>query len=297
VDAREAVAAALETVRLAADAKRIDLRSTLPSEPQFVWADAERLQQVFWNLLANAVKFTPSGGRVEARLGPLGSRLALTVTDTGIGIRSDFLPHVFETFRQEDSSTTRAHGGLGLGLAIAKRLVELHGGEIEAYSEGEGKGTTMRVILPVMAVVGRPPTAEPGHAAVIRLDGVSILVVDDHEDSRDLLAALLQSLGAVVYGAAGAVDALALLRARRPDVLLSDIEMPGASGYELIRDVRALPPMAGGLTPAIALTAYARDEDRARVLAAGFQTHLAKPALPADIVNAVATVLALRREA
>jgi len=297
VDAKDVVAAAMETVRLAADAKRIDLRSALPPEPQLVWADPERLQQVVWNLLSNAVKFTPSGGRVEATLTPVGSRLVLTVTDTGIGIRADFLPHVFEIFRQEDSSSTRTHGGLGLGLAIAKQLVELHGGVIEALSEGEGKGTTMRVTLPVMPVAGQAAAAAQGRPAASRLDGVSVLVVDDHEDSRDLLIALLQSIGATVYSAASAVDALAVLRARRPDVLLSDIEMPGASGYELIQDVRALHPDSGGLTPAIALTAYAREEDRARVLASGFQSHLAKPALPDDIVSAIATVLALRRGA
>jgi hypothetical protein len=296
VDANDIIVAAMDSVRLAADAKRIDLRSRLPSEPQFVWADPDRLQQVVWNLLSNAVKFTPAGGRVEASLSLRDSRVEMAVSDTGVGIRPDFLPHVFDSFRQADSSSTRAHGGLGLGLAIARRLVELHGGEIEAQSEGEGQGATLTVKLPVMPLVDVTAAGDTTMlAAPVRLDGIAILVVDDHADSRELVATILEGLGAAVRSAGTAADALALLRIEKPDVLVSDLEMPGESGYDMIEKVRALTPEAGGLTPAIALTAYAREEDRARVLAAGFQTHVAKPALPQELADAVAQVVGLTR--
>jgi PAS domain S-box-containing protein len=295
VDLRDVVAAAVDTTRLAAEAKRIDLQATLPADPQFAWADADRLQQVVLNLLANAVKFTPSGGRVEATLATRGSRIELTVRDNGIGIGPEFLPHVFESFRQADSSSSRSHGGLGLGLAIVKRLVELHGGRVTAQSEGEGRGTAMTVTLPVLPVTAAAPSAHASETPATRLDGLSILLVEDHADSRDLLIAILEGLGGVVYPAASAAEGLGLLRKARPDVLVSDLEMPGESGYVLIQKIRALPPEAGGLTPAIALTAYARADERMQALASGFQAHLAKPALPEQLAAAIAGVVAWTR--
>jgi PAS domain S-box-containing protein len=296
IDARETVAAAIDTVRPAAVAKAIDLKAALPPEPQFVWGDPDRLQQVVWNLLSNAVKFTPKGGRVDARVFQSDSRVVITVVDNGAGIAAEFLPYVFESFRQADSSSSRVHGGLGLGLTIAKRLVELHGGEVAASSEGQDRGTTVTVSLPVLPVLG--PGAGTGSAAapaVSRLDGISVLVVDDHEDSRELVATMLQGVGATVQSAAGASEGFALLRSLRPDVLVSDLEMPGESGYELIQRLRDLPPAQGGLTPAVALTAYARPEDRDRAFAAGFQAHVPKPALPEDLAAAIAGVVGWRR--
>jgi len=296
VDARDVVTAAVDTIRLAADAKRIDLRWVVPAEPELVWADPDRLQQVVWNLLSNAVKFTPAGGHVEASLARTASRVVIAVHDTGVGISPEFLPHVFESFRQADSSSTRAHGGLGLGLAIAKRLVEIHGGEVRASSEGENRGTTLTVTLPVMAVADLSPAAHSiALPSAIRLDGVVVLVVDDHQDSRELVTALLEGLGAAVHCAGSATDGLARLRAERPDVLVSDLEMPGENGYEMIQKVRALLPGAGGLTPAVALTAYARPEDRVRVLAAGFQDHVAKPARPEELAAAIAAAVGWKR--
>ena len=296
VDVREVVTAAVDTTRLAAEAKRIDLRSTLPPDPQFVWADADRLQQVVWNLLANAVKFTPQGGHIEAMLTARDSRVELTVRDNGVGIGPEFLPHIFETFRQADSSSSRTHGGLGLGLAIVKRIVELHGGQVRAQSEGEGRGTAVTVTLPVLSVTGLAAAAHSSEApAATRLDGISVLLVEDHADSRELLIAVLEGLGAVVYSAAGAQEGLALLRKARPDVLVSDLEMPDESGYVLIQKVRGLRPEAGGLTPAIALTAAARADDRMQTLAAGFQAHLAKPALPEKLAAAIASVVGWTR--
>ena len=296
VDVRDIVAAAVDTMRLAAEAKRIELQSTLPPDPQIVWADADRLQQVVLNLLTNAVKFTPRGGRVEATLTARDSRIELTVRDNGMGIAPEFLPHVFETFRQADSSSSRTHGGLGLGLAIVKRLVELHGGQVRALSEGEGLGTAVTVTLPVLSVTGAAPAAQSSEApAAIHLAGISVLLVDDHADSREVLTAFLEDLGVVVYCAAGAGEGLALLRKARPDVLVSDLEMPGESGYALIQKIRALPPEAGGLTPAIALTAYARTDERMQALAAGFQAHLAKPALPEELAATIAWVVGWTR--
>jgi CheY-like chemotaxis protein len=291
VDPAEVVNAAIDTVRPAAEAKQIDLSVSVTEEPAFVYADGDRLQQIVWNILQNAVKFTPSGGRVSARVERRKSFVEIAVTDTGIGIRPEFLPHVFETFRQADSSSSRRHGGLGLGLAIVKQLVELHGGRVVAESQGEGHGTTVSVRLPLMPLTGdaaAPP--RDGARPLVWLGGVSVLVVDDHADARELVAVALQHAGAKVTTASDAAEGLAILRARRPDVLLCDLEMPGESGYELIKKVRALPSDAGGLTPAIAFTAYARDEDRVRTLLAGFQRHVAKPVRPDDLAAAVAAL-------
>ena len=297
IDPGEVVQAAMDTVRPAAEAKGIALDAVLPEKPEFVYADADRLQQVVWNILQNAVKFTPAGGRVEARLARRDSHVAIAVSDTGAGIKADFLPHVFESFRQADSSISRRHGGLGLGLAIVKQIVELHGGRVEAESEGEGRGTTVTVRLPLMALTTDVAAArdEERRHPTPQLAGVSVLVVDDHADTRDVVAMALQQAGATVVTAAGAAEALAVLRERRPNVLLCDLEMPGESGYELMQKLRALPQDAGGLTPAIALTAYARDEDRVRTLLAGFQRHLAKPARPDDLATAVAALAGATR--
>jgi PAS domain S-box-containing protein len=296
VDPGEVVKAAMDTVRPAAEAKRIELGVALPDPPEFVYADADRLQQVVWNVLQNAVKFTPSGGRVEARVSRADSHVEIAVSDTGMGIAKDFLPHVFDAFRQADSSSSRRHGGLGLGLAIVRQLVELHGGRVEAASEGEGRGTTVTVRLPLMAVAPeRPSLSGERERPAPRLGGVSVLVVDDHADARELVALALEHAGARVLTAAGAAEGLALLRDRRPDVLLCDLEMPGESGFDLMEKVRALPPDAGGLTPAIAFTAYARDEDRVRTLVAGFQRHLPKPVRPDELAHAVANLAGTTR--
>jgi PAS domain S-box-containing protein len=291
VDANEVVSAAMDTIRPAADAKQIDLSASLQEPGAFVYGDADRLQQVVWNILQNAVKFTPTGGRVEASVARRDSHIEIAIADTGAGVPADFLPHVFDTFRQADSSSSRKHGGLGLGLAIVKQLVELHGGRVEARSEGEGRGTTVTIRLPLMPVSAEAaaPVAE-GQRPVPRLAGISVLVVDDHADARELVSIALQQAGARVATAASAEEGLAALREGRPDVLLCDIEMPGESGYELMRKVRALPADAGGLTPAIALTAYARDEDRMRTLLAGFQRHLSKPVRPDELASTVAAM-------
>jgi len=296
IDPGEVVSAALDTVRPAADAKQIELAASLPQSPVFVYADPDRLQQVMWNLLQNAVKFTPSGGRVETRVARQDSFVEITVVDTGVGIPVEFLPHVFDTFRQADASASRKHGGLGLGLAIVKNLVELHGGRVEARSEGPGRGTTLSVRLPLMPLTA--DTRAPGmnvKRAGVRLHGVLVLVVDDHADTRDLVAAALGQAGATVITASDATEGLTLLRQRRPDVLVCDLEMPGESGYELIEKARALPPETGGLTPAIALTAYAGEDDRVRSLAAGFQRHMPKPARPDDLSTAVASLVGTMR--
>jgi CheY-like chemotaxis protein len=248
------------------------------------------------NLLANAVKFTPSGGSVAVQTGaPEQGRLCVTIADTGEGIPAALLPHVFERFWQAEGSTTRQHGGLGLGLAIVKHLVELHGGTIGAASEGEGKGATFTVYLPVDAApVLSAEGARAGHAALrapvepaARLDGVRVLVVDDEADTRELVAVVLREAGAEVREADSAAAAIEAMDREIPDVLVSDIGMPREDGYGLLRGLRSRPPHRGGFTPAIALTAFTRGEDVARAMAAGFQLHLAKPVEPAELAAAV----------
>jgi PAS domain S-box-containing protein len=293
LDARPLVSAALEAIRPAAEARKIALRVSLPPDPRYLWADAARMQQVVGNLLSNAVKFTAPGGRVDVALESRGPDLAIVVRDTGKGIAAEFLPHVFERFRQADSSITRNHGGLGLGLAIVKHLVELHRGRVEASSSGEGRGATFRVVLPLMVVAAEAPQAEGRPAP--RLDGVRALVVDDHEDGLELVAMILTQQGAEVIKASDAAVALTLLRDQRPNVLVSDLEMPGESGYDLVEKVRALPAGQGGLTPAIALTAFARPDDRVRALMAGFQAHLGKPMRPHDLAAVVAELVGQTR--
>jgi PAS domain S-box-containing protein len=291
---------AITSVRPAADAKRIEIRAALdPGLPE-VHGDRDRLQQVFWNLLSNAVKFTPEGGRIGVAVRARGASVEIEVSDTGQGIPEKFLPHVFDRFRQADQSTTRAYGGLGLGLSIVRHLVELHGGTVRADSEGEGRGATFAVTLPVVRAprgggpdaTALPPAGfEPApNGNAIRLDGLKVLVVDDEEDTRELLAFGLSSCGARVSSAASADAALKALAEELPEVLISDIGMPGADGYELIRRVRSLPAGRGGETPAVALTAYARTEDRQRALKAGYQLHVAKPVAMDELVAAVSSL-------
>jgi len=293
---------ALATITPAAEAKGVRLESILEPHVGPVSGDPDRLQQVFWNLLSNAVKFTPRAGRVQLRLQRVNSHIEVTVSDTGIGIPEDFLPHLFERFRQGDSTTTRIHGGLGLGLAIARRIVELHGGRIAALSPGEGKGATFRVELPVMIIHAEVdsnlrvhPHSEARSVAVefATLPDICVLAVDDDTDALGLVREILESAGAKVRTATSARAALALIEEEVPDVMVSDLGMPGMDGYELIQRVRQMEGPAKEL-PTAALTAYARSEDRAKALRLGFEMHLAKPIDPSELIAAVAS-LARRR--
>jgi signal transduction histidine kinase/CheY-like chemotaxis protein len=289
---------ALDAVRPAAEAKAIRIQTVLDPQAGTVTGDPGRLQQVVWNLLMNAVKFTPRGGRVQLHLQRVGSHVEIVVSDTGQGIAPDMLPHVFERFRQGDSSSTRAHGGLGLGLSLVKHLVELHGGTVVAQSPGEGRGATFVVTLPVPIVEmpAGPPRVHPSAAsddllaAVVRLDGMRVLVVDDDDDAVGLAETILTGAGAQVRTCLGAAPALDLLQQWLPDVLVSDIEMPGEDGYSLIRKVRALAAEEGGDTPAVALTAYGRMLDRVRSLAAGYNMHVPKPVDPGELTAIIASV-------
>ncbi|MBF2000667.1 MAG: PAS domain-containing protein [Synechococcales cyanobacterium M58_A2018_015] len=292
------IEAAIDTVRPAAEAKAIRIQAVLDPAAGLVSGDADRLQQVVWNLLSNAVKFTPKGGRVQVRLERVNSHIEIIVSDTGQGIPLDLLPAVFDRFRQGNSSTTRLHGGLGLGLAIVRHLVELHGGSVHAESAGEGQGATFIVNLP-LAVLKPSSGSERVHPTAggdvpfenpPNLSGLQILLVDDEADARDLLSTVLSGCGATVTTAASAAAALNCLQRLQPDVLISDIGMPDEDGYALIARVRALPPDEGGRTPAIALTAYARVEDRTRTLAAGFQMHMAKPVNLIELTTVIASL-------
>jgi PAS domain S-box-containing protein len=303
VDLQAVVRDALATVAPAAEAKGVLVQSVLEPDVGRVSGDPDRLQQVIWNVLSNAVKFTSRNGRVQLRLQRVNSHVELSVSDTGVGIREEFLPHLFERFRQGDSTTTRAHGGLGLGLAIARRIVELHGGRIEASSPGEGQGATFRVALPVMIAhqevpgEGRVHPRAPSRAAAefSALTNIVVLAVDDDPDALTLVQEILESAGARVRTAASAMDALQLIAEEPPDVLVSDLGMPAIDGFELIRRIRQMSGAARDL-PAAALTAYARSEDRAKTLRSGFEMHLAKPIDPAELIAAVAA-MARRRSA
>jgi hypothetical protein len=281
----------LNSVRPAAEAKAIALESVL--EPVKVAGDPDRLQQVVWNLLTNAIKFTPEGGKIEVRLEPIGSHAQLRVIDTGVGIAPAFLPYVFDRFRQADSTTTRTHGGLGLGLAIVHHLVELHGGTVTVESDGEGQGAIFTVNLALVEPPLPLSSAEPGSSiesegeAIASLSDLQLLVVDDDPDTLDFLAAVLQQHGAQVKAVTSVSLALAALEQLQPDVLVSDIGMPETDGYTFLRRVREL-EINGNNVPAIALTAYARAEDQAQALSAGFHLHLAKPVEPIELVAAVA---------
>jgi CheY-like chemotaxis protein len=297
------VSDALATVTPAADTKGVRIQSIVDPHVGPVSGDPDRLQQVLWNLLSNAVKFTPRGGRVQVRLQRVNSHVEITVSDTGMGIREEFLPHLFERFRQADSTTTREHGGLGLGLAIARQLVELHGGTIHASSPGPGMGSTFRIELPVMIVHAEAPAVERRvHPRTVtamapmelpRLPEVRVLVVDDDRDALALVREILESAGATVIATSSAAHALEVLEEQAADVLISDIGMPGMDGFELIQRVRRMDGDKKDI-PAAALTAYARSEDRARALRSGFEMHLSKPLDPSELVAAVGA-LARRR--
>ena len=298
VDLRAVVEEALEGIRPAAEAKGIRLQPVLASPGGPVGGDPDRLLQVVWNLLSNAVKFTPKEGRVQIQLQRVDSHVEILVSDTGEGIAPDLLPHVFDAFRQADGSSARRHGGLGVGLALVRSLVELHGGSVFAESPGEGRGATFVVKLPLMlANIPEPSLPAPAASAPLRspssnlsLAGVRVLVVDDDPNAVELNREILTQAGGQVQGCAGAEDALLMLQQWRPDVLVSDIEMPRVDGYSLIRRVRALDPDRGGKTPALALSAYGRLEDRVRSLMAGFNFHVSKPVDPRELVTIVASL-------
>ncbi|MEG4799691.1 ATP-binding protein [Microcoleus sp. ARI1-B5] len=295
VDLNMVISAALETVRLAAEAKSLQIQTTFSPSQGMVIGDSGRLQQVIWNLLSNAVKFTPEGGQITVRLTQTKTYAQIQVIDTGKGINPEFLPYVFEHFRQEDGATTRKFGGLGLGLAIARQIVELHGGRIWVQSRGEGQGATFTVELPVLHTAN-PIAVEVADTTEARSDdlhlaSLRVLVVDDEQDSRDFVAFVAQQEGAEVTAVGSAIEALQLLSTAAFDILLSDIGMPDMDGYMLVRKVRALPPEQGGQIPAIALTAYAGDFDRKQALAAGFQRHVTKPVEPNELVRAIVTLL------
>ncbi len=299
----QVVAAAVETMQPAAAAKGIRLQALVDPQARMISGDPNRLQQVFWNLLSNALKFTPKSGKVQVILERVNSHLEVSVADTGEGIVPEFLPYVFDRFRQQDATTTRKHGGLGLGLAIVKQLVELHGGSIQVESAGFGKGTTFRVLLPLSVVQPVPDPADPTRrhpqsggnllpipAEGLNLAGVKVLVVDDEADARALVQRLLEDRGAIVQSAGSVAAAMQQIQSQRPDVLVSDIGMPEEDGYALIRQVRALSAEQGGSLPAVALTAYARSEDRLKVILAGFQMHMAKPVEAAELLALVASL-------
>ena len=295
VDPREIVNGAIETVQPAAEAKGIHMDVAIDPAVGAFHGDGPRLQQVLWNLLSNAVKFTPAGGTVSVAVRVSGKAGEIVVRDSGPGIPQDFLPSVFEPFRQADGSRTRLHGGLGLGLAIVKHLVEAHGGTVHVDSAGEGRGATFSVRLPIVALTKR----QGGHALAgilppapdcVALTGLSVLVVDDDDESRCVVVAYLESHGAAVLTAESASEALDILQRDRVDVLLADVAMPGEDGYTLVRKLRALQAPRASTIPAAALTAFARDEDRQEALQAGFQMHLTKPIDAGALVAAVATL-------
>lgn len=295
---------AVNTVRPAADAKNITIVTSFDAEAGPVLGDANRLQQVVWNLLSNAVKFTPKSGRIEVGLLRVNSEVEISVGDSGEGISSEFLPYVFERFRQGDGKTTRLHSGLGLGLAIVRHLVELHGGTVKAHSDGPGRGATFKVRLPVLSInrvpgsktAARDLTKARGADGLSierlpRLDGVRVLVVDDDSDTRQMLNAVLSECQAEVITAASAAEAIEEIERRKPDVLVSDLGMPEQDGYEFIKNVREMESADHTVRiPALALTAYAKAEDRVRALASGYQVHLSKPVEPAEFVLVVANL-------
>lgn len=298
VDLPRVVSDAVETLLPAADAKQIRVQTILDPRAAPISGDPDRLQQIVWNLVSNAVKFTPKQGVIQVRLERVNSHVEIVVSDNGIGISPDFLPHIFERFRQADSGTTREHGGIGLGLAIVRHLVELHGGTIHAAS-GRDTGSTFRVRLPLMIVHQETPVerrvhpttdAVPMARELPDLAGLSVLAVDDDADARALVCETLETRGARVAAVDSAEDALDLLGRNRADVMIADIGMPRSDGFELIKRVRQSPDPAVRDVPAAALTAYARSEDRMKALQSGFQMHLAKPVDPAELVMAVAAL-------
>jgi PAS domain S-box-containing protein len=288
----------VESLRPAADARSIQLQTAIGSHNSSISGDPDRLQQIIWNLLTNAIKFTPKGGRVQVWYERIDSHVEINISDTGQGIDPEFLPHIFDRFRQSDSSSTRRHGGLGLGLSIVRQLVELHGGMVTADSPGEGKGANFKVMLPLLPVahevshgemapprLGNPPLTDRPPT----LNDLRVLVVDDEPDARELIGVVLKACGAEVVAVGSASEALAEMERQQFDVLVSDIGMP-EDGYALISKIRQLPLERGGRIPAAALTAYAGVEDRMRVLSAGYQMHIPKPVEPAELTTVVASL-------
>ncbi|KYF74224.1 hypothetical protein BE17_21920 [Sorangium cellulosum] len=293
-DLAAVVDAAVDSVRPSVEAKGIRLRKVIDPLAGPVSGDPNRLQQVVWNLLSNAVKFTPRGGKIDVLLERVSSHIEITVHDSGVGIAPELLSQIFERFRQADSSTTRRFGGLGLGLSIVKQLVELHGGTVHAESSGAGQGSTFVVCLPLHVVREAPerehPTtakAIPPRQGEIALAGIKVLVVEDEPDARELLKWVLARSKADVVTASSATEGFDLVRTAHPDVVVSDIGMPGKDGYQFMREVRSLPPSEGGKVPAIALTAFARSEDRTKAMLAGYQVHLAKPIEPRELAATI----------
>lgn len=300
------VEAAVDSLRPTAEAKEVLIETTLDPRAGTIAGDADRLQQILWNLISNAIKFTSKGGHVQVQLERLNAHVVIAVHDTGKGIAPEFLPYVFDRFRQADSTSTRAYGGLGLGLAIVRHLVELHGGRIRADSAGEDQGSTFTVELPGAVLQSTASTQsqrgpglepQPSFDTTPNLLGLRVLVVDDEADTLEAIRLLLEQRGARVHTALSAADALNELERWLPEVLVSDIGMPGEDGYELIRKVRARDPDQGGRVPALALTAYARVEDRVHILAAGFQMHVHKPVEPAELLAVIASLAGWREGA
>jgi PAS domain S-box-containing protein len=300
VDLISIVNAAIDSIRPTADAKGIRLQTMLDPGAGPISGDADRLQQIVWNLLTNAVKFTPKGGRIQVKVQRTNSHVKVVVSDSGVGISKEFLPYVFDRFRQADASTTRIYGGLGLGLSIVHQLVDLHGGAVSVHSEGEGKGATFTITLPFGVEITSQketesvlPTQSDELISFDRLpslEGLKVLVVDDEADTRELIGEVLKKCGSEVITSPSAAEALVALEQHKPDILISDLGMPDEDGYSLISKIRALPSDRGGQIPAAALTAYARAEDRMRVLRSGFQFHLPKPVDSAELVTVVASL-------
>jgi len=284
------IKSAIDTVQTAAIAKSIQINPVLWDIGQ-VSGDNVRLQQIVWNLLTNAVKFTPSGGRIDIRLEQIDNQAQITIIDTGKGISLDFLPHIFESFRQEDASVTRKHGGLGLGMAIVYQLVKAHGGTVTADSPGEGKGATFTVRLPLLNVNSKENQSSPSPEQNLDLTGIRVLIIDDDPDSRELVLMVIAQAGAEAITVASATEFLNVLESFQPDVVVSDIGMQEVDGYTLLRQVRSLSPEQGGQVPAIALTAYAGEIDRQQAIAAGFQKHIVKPIEPDKLVVAIVSLL------
>ncbi len=302
IDLMPVIRAAAESQAPASDAKQIRMQLVLDERAGLISGDWERLQQVMWNLISNAIKFTPKGGRVQVLLQRSESHVEIVISDSGVGIPQEFLPHVFEPFRQAVGGSMRRHAGLGLGLSIVRHIVELHGGEISAQSEGSGRGSTFRVKFPLLATAaeGSPPQRHPiagdqiTHTNLGRLDGVGVLIVEDEPSASEALVVLFEACGAEARSAGSAAEAIALLDVWRPSVIVSDIAMPGEDGYSFMRRVRQRSSEQGGAIPAVALTAYAKIEDRVTILAAGFQMYLSKPADPNELIAVVGS-LARRR--
>jgi signal transduction histidine kinase/ActR/RegA family two-component response regulator len=306
VDAAAVINAAIDSVQLAAETKGVQLAVTLDPSARHIAGDANRLQQVVWNLLSNAIKFSPAGGRVEVRLERAGEAVRISVSDTGDGISPEFLPFIFDRFRQADGTSTRRHGGLGLGLSIVRHLVELHGGTVAAESAGEGCGSTFTISLPLPVGGERARSRKQGVVShrdegddarlkpLPSLSGLRVLLVDDDKDTLAMLAAVLDQHHAAVQTASSAAEALEAVRWYKPDALVSDLAMPDEDGFTLIEKLRSLAPEEGGLTPAVALTAYVRVEDRTRALSTGFNLFVPKPVEPSELVAAVANVTELR---